>query len=81
MLEIQMVKGALKLLNVCASVKSEEEVLIIADYNMEKIGKAIAIAASQIEAEPILAYLVPRKRDGEEPPKAVAEAMKKAHVF
>ena len=81
MLEIQMIKGALKLLNVCASVKPGEEVLIIADYNMEKIGKAIATAANQIEAEPILTYLVPRERDGQEPPLTVAEAMKKADVF
>jgi 2,5-dihydroxypyridine 5,6-dioxygenase len=79
--EIQMIKGAKKLLEVCASVQPEEEVLIIADYNMETIGKAIASAAFEIGAEPILTYLVPRLRDGQEPPKAVAEAMKKAPVF
>lgn len=76
-----MVKGALKLLKVCASVKPEEEVLVIADYNMERIAKAIATAAYQIGSEPILIYLVPRERDGQEPPKAVAETMKKANVF
>ncbi len=81
MYEIQMQKGALKLLQTCASVEPGEEVLIIADYPMEKIGKAIAAAAYQIEAEPILTYLVPRQRDGQEPPKAVAEAMKQAGVF
>jgi leucyl aminopeptidase (aminopeptidase T) len=76
-----MQKGALKLLQVCASVQPGEEVLIIADYQMEKIGKAIAAAAHQIGAEPILTYLVPRKRDGQEPPQAVADAMKRAAVF
>jgi leucyl aminopeptidase (aminopeptidase T) len=76
-----MIKGARKLLEVCAAVQPEEEVLIIADYNMEKIGKAVATAAFDIGAEPILTYLVPRKRDGQEPPQAVAEAMKKASVF
>jgi len=81
MLEIQMVKGALKLLNVCASVKPEEEILIIADYNMERIAKTIATAAYQIGAEPILTYLVPRKTDGQEPPQAIAEAMKRTDVF
>lgn len=81
MYEIQMQKGALKILQVCASVEPGEEVLILADYNMEKIGKAIAAAAFQIGAEPILTYLVPRQRDGQEPPKAVAEAMKRAAVF
>ena len=78
MYEIQMAKGAKKILEVCASVEPGEEVLIIADYNMEKIGKAIASAAFQIGAEPVLTYLVPRERDGQEPPKAVAEAMKAA---
>ena len=81
MYEIQMTKGALKVLEVCASVKPGEEVLILADYNMERIGKALATAAYQLGAEPILTYLVPRQRDGQEPPKAVAEAMKRAEVF
>ncbi len=81
MYEIQMAKGAKKILEVCASVEPGEEVLIIADYNMEKIGKAIASAAYQIGAEPVLTYLVPRARDGQEPPKAVAAAMKEAGVF
>jgi leucyl aminopeptidase (aminopeptidase T) len=76
-----MAKGAKKILEVCASVEPGEEVLIIADYNMEKIGKAIASAAYQIGAEPVLTYLVPRERDGQEPPKAVAAAMKEAGVF
>jgi leucyl aminopeptidase (aminopeptidase T) len=76
-----MIKGARKILEVCASVQPEEEVLIIADYNMEKIGKAVASAAYEIGAEPILTFLVPRERDGQEPPKAVADAMKKAGVF
>ena len=81
MYEIQMAKGALKVLEVCASVKPGEEVLILADYNMERIGKALATAAHQLGAEPILTYLVPRQRDGQEPPKAVADAMKRAEVF
>ena len=81
MYEIQMVRGARNILEVCASVQPDEEVLIIADYNMEKIGKAIATAAFEIGAEPILTYLVPRERDGQEPPRAVAEAMKKAGAF
>jgi leucyl aminopeptidase (aminopeptidase T) len=76
-----MQKGAQKILQVCASVEPGEEVLIIADYPMEKIGKAIAAAAYQIGAEPILTYIVPRKNDGQEPPKAVADAMKRAGVF
>ena len=79
--EIQMIKGALKLLNVCAAVKPEEEVLIIADYNMEKIGKTIASATYQIGAEPVLVYLVPRGTDGQEPPKSVATALKQSSVF
>jgi len=79
--EIQMAKGALKVLEVCASVKPGEEVLILADYNMERIGKVLATAAYQLGAEPILTYLVPRQRDGQEPPKTVADAMKRAEVF
>ncbi len=81
MYEIQMIKGAVKLLRDCASLKPEEEVLIVADYKMEKIAKALASATYHLGGEPILTYIVPRDRDGQEPPKAVAEAMKRAAVF
>ncbi len=77
----EMVKGALKLLKTCASVKPGEEVLIIADYDMEKIAKAIVTAAHQTEAQPVTIFLAPRERDGQEPLKTVAEAMKNADVF
>jgi leucyl aminopeptidase (aminopeptidase T) len=79
--EIQMGRGALKILQTCASVKPGEEVLIVADYETERIGKVLAASAHQIGAEPVLVYLVPRDRDGQEPPKTVAEAMKKTQVF
>jgi leucyl aminopeptidase (aminopeptidase T) len=77
----QMIKGAQKILSVCASVKSGEEVLIIADDTKVKISNALAAAALRIGAEPVITYLVTRERDGQEPPQAVAEAMKKAPVF
>jgi len=79
--ESQMGRGALKILQVCASVKPGEEVLIVGDYETERIARVLAASTRQIGAEPVLTYLVPRERDGQEPPKAVAAAMKKAEVF
>jgi len=79
--EIQMVRGARKLLEVCAQVQSGEEVLIVSDDPSVGIARAIQTAAREMGAEPLVTYIVPRARDGQEPPAAIAAAMKAAGVF
>lgn len=76
-----MLKGARKLLEVCASTQPGEEVLILADYETERQGRVLATAAYDLGAEPILTFMVPRQRDGQEPTRTVAQAMKHADVI
>jgi 2,5-dihydroxypyridine 5,6-dioxygenase len=81
MADIEMVVGARKLLEVCANVQPGEEVLVVSDHPQSGIVRAIAAAALAMEAEPVVTYMSPRARDGQEPPAAIAAAMKAAGVF
>jgi len=80
MKHLLMMRGARTLLDTCVAVKPGETVLIVTD--MVKVGIAEVLAAATLErdAEPILAVMKPRARAGQEPPKAIAEAMKNADV-
>lgn len=62
-------------------VTSGESVLIVVDTNTpESIGESLFEAARNIGCEAIILTMLPRARHGEEPPLAVAEAMKNADV-
>ncbi len=81
MKNIEMMRGAKKLIDTCTKVQEGETVLIVADTNKTKIAEVIAGAAYERNAEVIITIMAPRKVHGEEPPKAIAEAMKKVNVF
>ena len=75
-----LVKIAEGVLTSCLAVKPEEEVLIITDDSRKEIGEAIYEAAGNLGCEKLLMVMTERELSGEEPPKAVAEAMKAADV-
>jgi len=79
--DIQMFKGARKILEICAGARAGEEVLIVGDYHTERLVRVLAAAADSLAAEPVITFLVPRDRDGQEPPKAIANAMLRADVI
>jgi leucyl aminopeptidase (aminopeptidase T) len=79
--EVLMIKGARKLMETCARVKPEENVLIVTDFKRVKIAQVLATAAFEREAEVMIAIMTPRKGHGQEPPVPIAEAMKKADVI
>jgi len=58
-----------------------DRVLIVTDKKKFKIGKMIYDSAKKINLETILMSMEPRNRDGEEPPVAVAAAMKEVDVI
>ena len=80
MKEALMLRGARKILDVCVSVKAGEHVLVAADMNKESIGQVLAALALERGAEATLAIMTPRTRAGQEPPKAIAAAMKNSDV-
>ncbi|MCW4036606.1 MAG: leucyl aminopeptidase [Candidatus Bathyarchaeota archaeon] len=76
----RMMRGARTILDDCASVKAGEQVLIVTDTELVKIGRALEAIAYERDAEPVLMMIRPRDMDGQEPPDSVAEAMKRADV-
>ncbi len=81
MRQIEMMRGAKKLVDTCTKVREGETVLIVADTTKVRIAEVLAGAAYERNAEVILSVMAPRKVHGEEPPSAIAAAMKKVNVF
>jgi len=64
----------------CMGVKAGEKVLIVTDEPLRSIGYALWKEAKDIGAEVLLTEILPRKTNGEEPPREVADLMKKVDV-
>jgi len=77
-----MMRGARKIVEVCAAVKSGERVLIVTDSAspMPEIAECLAAAAHERDAEVVVTVMSPREVDGAEPPQAVIDALKASHV-
>lgn len=76
----QLVKTAEGVLSSCLAVKKGEEVLIVTDDTRKEIGEALYEAAGNLGCERLLMVMNERELSGQEPPKAVAAAMKSADV-
>lgn len=74
------VKGADTIVRTCANVKARETVVIVTDPTLFDVADKIAAAAHAAGAEVVINLMTPRKWDGQEPPEAVAAAMKEADV-
>ena len=75
-----LVKIAEDVLTSCLAVKTGEEVLIITDDSRKEIGEAIYEAAGNLGCEKLHMVMKEREVSGQEPPKAIAAAMKAADV-
>ncbi len=64
----------------CMGVSSGESVLVITDEKLREIGYALWDAARSLGAEAMLLEMIPRTRNGEEPPAAIATIMKAVDV-
>ena len=76
-----MARGAATVVKTCLGVKKGERILIVTEPEKMNIAKAVAQAVYGEYAEPTLIIMLPRDRDGQEPPESVAEAMKKSDGF
>ncbi|MCL5037684.1 MAG: aminopeptidase [Chloroflexi bacterium] len=65
----------------CLALKPGEKLLVIADPLTEKIGQGFWQIGKELGAESMLFMILPRKNDGQEPPDAVAAALKLTDVF
>lgn len=76
-----MLRGARKLVSDCANVQPGEEVVIVTDFAGHQVAEAVAAAALERTDNVNIVVMPPRSIDGQEPTKAVAEAMKAADVL
>jgi len=81
MKNIDMMKGAKKLVEICAGVKKDEKVLVVTDTNNIKIAEIIASVAFEKGAEIAICIMTIRKSNGENPPGMICNAMMKADVI
>jgi leucyl aminopeptidase (aminopeptidase T) len=65
----------------CLGIRRGEDVVIVVDRTTESLGAALREAAPRLGAEPVVTVMEPREVDGQEPPAAVAAALKAAQVF
>lgn len=79
--DAKRLKGARKIIEVCANVQPGERVLILADTNTVRIGELLALTSLQITEDTILSVITPRATHGEEPPAHIASAMRESDVL
>lgn len=79
--QILMARGAATVANVCLGVKPGEKVLIVTEAEKMSIAQSVAAAVYAAKADPVLMIMLPRERDGQEPPETVAAAMKTSNAF
>jgi leucyl aminopeptidase (aminopeptidase T) len=76
----QLEVAARTALETCLAVKAGETVLVITDEPKREIGTAIWRVAKTLGAEAMLAEIMPRSRNGEEPPAPIAALMAASSV-
>jgi len=81
MRNIDMMRGAKTLVDVCGAVKKNEKILVVTDTNNVKIAEIIASVAFEKGAEIALCIMTARKSNGENPPEMISQAMMKADVI
>jgi leucyl aminopeptidase (aminopeptidase T) len=76
----QLEAAAHTALEACLAVKAGETVLVVTDEPKRNIGMAIWQVAKSLGAEAMLAEIIPRSRNGEEPPAPIAALMAASSV-
>ena len=76
----ELVKIAEGVLISCLDAKAGEAVLVVTDDSRSEIGEALYEASKNLGCEAMMLVRKERELSGEEPPKAVAEAMKGADI-
>ena len=76
----ELVKIAEGVLISCLDAKAGEAVLVVTDDSRREIGEALYEASKNLGCEGMMLVMKERELSGEEPPKAVAEAMKGADI-
>ena len=77
----QLMEAARVALTDCMAVKRGENVIVICDEPLRRVGQAFWQVARELAADAIFCEIMPRSTNGEEPPKAVAALLAACDVF
>ncbi|MFI8714828.1 aminopeptidase [Brevibacillus brevis] len=77
---MMLIESSKAILMNCLALQANETFLVVADERKRDIGEAIWEAGKQLGAEAMLMVMKEREKSGQEPPAAVAAAMKSADV-
>lgn len=77
---IELMRGARIAVETCLAVKPDESVLIVTDYERQPIAEALAAAVQALGGDPVTVLMRPRERNAQEPPAAIAAAMRAVQV-
>lgn len=81
MKKILMGKIADKILDLNLNIQSGEKLLIVTEPEKMSIAETIAASAVRKDVEPVIAIMMPRESDSQEPPEIIASAMKASDAF
>lgn len=77
---MKLIETSKGILTSCMALKAGESFLVVADEPKRELGEALWEAGKQLGAEAVLMVMKEREKSGQEPPVAVAEAMKQSDV-
>ncbi|MEK3746294.1 aminopeptidase [Brevibacillus sp. FSL K6-0770] len=77
---MKLIETSKGILTNCMALKANESFLVVADEPKRELGEALWEAGKQLGAESVLIVMTEREKSGQEPPVAVAAAMKSADV-
>ncbi|MCC8025175.1 MAG: aminopeptidase [Clostridium sp.] len=77
---MNLVEISKNILTSCLAAKPGEEVYIVTDDSRVEIGQALYEGAKELGCEAMVTVMKERQLSGQEPPKAIAEAMKAADI-
>lgn len=78
---VQEMKGASIVVDTCAGVQPDEDVLVVSDWEVADVAERVAAAANERDANVTMTMMDPREYDGNEPEPSVAAAMLEADVI
>lgn len=81
MKELMMMRGARRIVDVCANLREGEEVVVVTDFATTDVARAITMAALEHTENVNMVVMPPRSIDGQEPSDPIAAAMKAADVI
>ena len=76
-----MEDGARLILRTSAALREKEKLLVLVDRETKGVAEAFLAAARSLGADPVVLTIVPRDKDGDEPPEIATTAMESADLI